>query len=134
MEKLLQRFRAENLIGKASSLVEKQRGYQLTRRQSRVVGLLLILIGICGAIAVVVKSGRELYAGRVLSGLVGKDEFSAHRLVIERPEKPSTSNGKVEWRKPEELLASTPERRLKAAKRLKIDKGEYIILLLSVNC
>jgi hypothetical protein len=95
---------------------------------------LLIAVGLGGAIAVVAKASRELQAGRVLSGLVGEDEFSAHRLAIERPEKPSASQNDFIWRKPEEALASTPERRLKAAKRLKIDKGEHIVLLLSVDC
>src|SRR5947209_3667437 len=39
-----------------------------------------------------------------------------------------------EWQPAKALLASTPERRLKAAAKLGIAKGEYTLALLSINC
>ena len=42
--------------------------------------------------------------------------------------------GAARWLPPQELLASTPERRQRAARRLGIDRGEYVVALLSIRC
>ncbi len=38
------------------------------------------------------------------------------------------------WLKPQELLASTPERRQRAARRFRIARGEYVVALVSIRC
>lgn len=47
---------------------------------------------------------------------------------------PLPSRTKAEWQPIETLLASTPQRRLKAAQQLGIEEGEYILALLSIHC
>lgn len=41
---------------------------------------------------------------------------------------------KAEWQHIDNLLASTPQRRLRAARKLGIDKGKHVVAFISISC
>src|SRR5262249_32040977 len=80
----------------------------------KLIGLICLVVGATGAIAVAVRAGRDFSAGRVASDIVAREGYAAGkaaeklRAPVSNKSKPAE---KLEWQSPDSLLASTPERR-----------------------
>jgi hypothetical protein len=104
----------------------------------------LCVLGLFGFYSIVERVSTELPQLLSLSSISSQLEnprlvslftrTSAYFDSFQDSSKPKAASQRAEWQPIKKLIASTPARRLQAAQKLGIAKGEYYLAFVSVNC